>query len=60
MSIWLENFLTGNKIFMSLNVPIYLMLGADATEVFLDIGHSQDAELLMKNYYIGDLCNDSW
>jgi len=29
--------------------------GKDATEIFLDVGHSDDAFDLLKKYYIGEL-----
>ena len=29
--------------------------GADATEAFEDVGHSEDARIMLKDYLIGDL-----
>ncbi|KAI8871534.1 cytochrome b5, partial [Ramicandelaber brevisporus] len=31
------------------------LAGADATEGFEDVGHSEDARDLLKEYYVGDL-----
>lgn len=33
----------------------YQLLGKDATEVFEDIGHSDEARELLEKFYIGDL-----
>jgi cytochrome b involved in lipid metabolism len=34
-----------------------LFIGIDATEAFEDIGHSEDARLMLKDYYLGELAS---
>jgi cytochrome b involved in lipid metabolism len=34
------------------------IIGEDATKAFDDIRHSEDAKQLMKEYCIGDVCDD--
>lgn len=34
-------------------------IGQDASEAFEDVGHSEDARLLLKDYHIGDLEDDA-
>lgn len=40
-------------LFSSLHV--FIVTGRDATEAFEDVGHSNDARELMKDYLIGEL-----
>lgn len=34
---------------------VFIVTGRDATEAFEDVGHSNDARELMKDYLIGEL-----
>lgn len=33
----------------------FYFLGGDGTEPFEDVGHSSDARIMMKNFYLGEL-----
>ena len=33
----------------------FLLVGGDATEAFEDVGHSEDAKKLMKDFFVGDV-----
>lgn len=34
---------------------MFYLLGGDGTEPFEDVGHSSDARIMMKNFYLGEL-----
>ncbi|CAB4025555.1 cytochrome b5 type B [Paramuricea clavata] len=40
-------------------IPLFDKAGEDATEAFDNIGHSEEAKHLMKEYYIGDIYDDA-
>ena len=44
-----------NKWKESINWIVIPWKGLDATESFEDVGHSEDARSLLKDYYVGDL-----
>jgi cytochrome b involved in lipid metabolism len=51
VTAWLDGHPGGEEVLLE-------HAGKDATEDFEDLGHSSDARLMMKDYFIGELTDD--